>query len=1094
MLGNRGSRSGVLQWVVVLVVGILVVTVVLGLNLIPRLNAGQKVLDAAKPAFATPRLSGARAGINIISKDVDVADPIMTSKGAAVAEVPQLIAFVAQKTGLSQAAVVAALQKNFPHTTALLLTIPLSSVTSELPGLLAFLEKALHVSQAQLLTAMKASFPGLTQAITNLPTVTGGWNQIANIDGLTRFDGTPVQTVPQFRTYVSSDLIPVLETQQGNFDSLDGTSSVNWIAPLLLIVGLVVILFAALMIALNFRGQVSRRSATAGASVVLVVGLGVVALVLVLSLVPRVSNGQKLLDALRPVNVAARVHGDRAGINMVSAIVDTEDPIMTPQGGAAAEVPKLIAFVSQKTGLSQAAVVAALQKNFPHTTALLQTIPLSSVTAELPGLLTFLEKTLQVSQTQLLAALTANFPRLAQAITNLPTVTSGWDQIQNIDGLTRFDGSSVQTVPQFRTYVSSDLIPVLETQQGNFASLDGTSSVNWIAPLLLIVGLVVILFAALMIALNFRGQVSRRSATAGASVVLVVGLGVVALVLVLSLVPRVSNGQKLLDALRPVNVAARVHGDRAGINMVSAIVDTEDPIMTPQGGAAAEVPKLIAFVSQKTGLSQAAVVAALQKNFPHTTALLQTIPLSSVTAELPGLLAFLEKTLQVSQTQLLAALTANFPRLAQAITNLPTVTSGWDQIQNIDGLTRFDGSSVQTVPQFRTYVSSDLIPVLETQQGNFASLDGTSSVNWIPPLLLVVGLVVILFAALMIALNFRGQVSRGRATAGASVVLVVGLGVVALVLVLSLVPRVSNGQKLLDALRPVNVAARVHGDRAGINMVSAIVDTEDPIMTPQGGAAAEVPKLIAFVSQKTGLSQAAVVAALQKNFPHTTALLQTIPLSSVTAELPGLLAFLEKTLQVSQTQLLAALTANFPRLAQAITNLPTVTSGWDQIQNIDGLTRFDGTSVQTVPQLRTYVSSDLIPVLETQQGNFASLDGTSSVNWIAPLLLIVGLVVILFALRDDRAEPQGTGVARARDGGRVGRARRRCGGGGTRARPVARAAGQQRTEAARCAAPRQRRRTRARRPRRDQHGLRDRRHGGPDHDRRRAGPPPRCRS
>ncbi len=83
--------------------------------------------------------------------------------------------------------------------------------------------------------------------------------------------------------------------------------------------------------------------------------------------------------------------------------------------------------------------------------------------------------------------------------------------------------------------------------------------------------------------------------------------------------------------------------------------------MTSRGAAVAEVPKLIAFVSQKTGLSQAAVVAALQKNFPHTTALLQTIPLSSVTAELPGLLAFLEKTLKLSQTQLLAAMTANFP-------------------------------------------------------------------------------------------------------------------------------------------------------------------------------------------------------------------------------------------------------------------------------------------------------------------------------------------------------------------------------------------------------------------------------------------------
>ncbi len=52
MQAKVGSRSGVLQWVIVLVVGVLVVTVVLGLNLIPRLSDGQKVLNAAKPAFA----------------------------------------------------------------------------------------------------------------------------------------------------------------------------------------------------------------------------------------------------------------------------------------------------------------------------------------------------------------------------------------------------------------------------------------------------------------------------------------------------------------------------------------------------------------------------------------------------------------------------------------------------------------------------------------------------------------------------------------------------------------------------------------------------------------------------------------------------------------------------------------------------------------------------------------------------------------------------------------------------------------------------------------------------------------------------------
>jgi hypothetical protein len=497
----------------VLVVGVLVVTVVLGLNLIPRLNDGQKVLDAARPAFATERLTGARAGIDIISKNADTADPLMTPQGGAAAEVPKLIAFVSQKTGLSQAAVVAALQKNFPHTTALLQTIPLSSVTEELPGLLAFLEKTLKVSQAQLLTAMKANFPGLTQAITNLPPVTDGWDHIQNIDGLTRFDGTPVQSVPELRTYFSADLIPVLEHQQSNFNSLDGTSSVNWVAPLLLIIGLVVILFAALMIALNLRGRVARGPAMAGASVVLAVGVAVVALVLVLSLVPRVSNGQKLLDALRPANDAARVHGDRAGITMVSAIVDTEDPLMTSQGAAVAEVPKLIAFVSQKTGLSQAAVVAALQKNFPHTTALLQTIPLSSVTEELPGLLAFLEKTLKVSQAQLLTAMKTSFPALTQAITNLPPVTDGWDQIPGIEGFTRFDGTPVKSVPDVGAYFGSDVIPILETQRGNYEKLVSISTIDFIGPLVLAVGIIVIIYGLLMLLLASRLEPGMREAT-----------------------------------------------------------------------------------------------------------------------------------------------------------------------------------------------------------------------------------------------------------------------------------------------------------------------------------------------------------------------------------------------------------------------------------------------------------------------------------------------------------------------------------------------------------------------------------------------------
>jgi len=248
MQGKGGSRSGVLQWVVVLVVGVLVVAVVLGLNLIPRLNDGQKVLDAARPAFAPARLTADRAGIDIISKDVDTADPLVTSQGTAAPEVPKLIAFVSQKTGLSQAAVVAALQKNFPHTTALLETIPLSSVTAELPGLFAFLEKALHVTQPQLVAALKANFPGITQSIVNLPAVTNGWNNIPNMTGATQFDGTPVKSVPDVRTYLGSDVIPVLETQHGNYEKLVSTSRIDFIGPLVLAVGIIVILYGLLML------------------------------------------------------------------------------------------------------------------------------------------------------------------------------------------------------------------------------------------------------------------------------------------------------------------------------------------------------------------------------------------------------------------------------------------------------------------------------------------------------------------------------------------------------------------------------------------------------------------------------------------------------------------------------------------------------------------------------------------------------------------------------------------------------------------------------------------------------------------------------
>jgi hypothetical protein len=266
--------------------------------------------------------------------------------------------------------------------------------------------------------------------------------------------------------------------------------------------------------------------------------------------------------------------------------------------------------------------------------------------------------------------------------------------------------------------------------------------------------------------------VPRNSAKGAATpwlVVVAVGVLVVALVLALKLIPRLNSGQKVLDGARPAFTAERVAGDRAGIKMVSSIVDLADPIVTQSGGGAGEVPKLVAFVAGRSGLSQAAVLAALQKNFPHTTALLETLPLSGVTAELPGLEAFLAKTLKVTPAQLSVALSANFPRLYQSIKALPTVTNGWTNVPATSALTRFNGAPVRSVPDVRTYFSADVIPVLEQQRANFASLNGTSRVDWIAPLVLAIGIIVVIYGLLMIILTRRAAARPVAAAAAATI-------------------------------------------------------------------------------------------------------------------------------------------------------------------------------------------------------------------------------------------------------------------------------------------------------------------------------------
>src|ERR1019366_937618 len=176
------------------------------------------------------------------------------------------------------------------------------------------------------------------------------------------------------------------------------------------------------------------------------------------------------------------------------------------------------------------------------------------------------------------------------------------------------------------------------------------------------------------------------------------------------------------------------------------------------------------------------------------------------------------------------------------------------------------------------------------------------------------------------------------------------------------------------------------------------VNTLDPLVLTSGGASSEVGPLVAFVAKDTHMTPRAVLGALTTNFPHVTALLEAIPLSAANGEIPGLEKYLEGALHVTPAQLLTALQTNFPALYQSISQLPYVVNGWDNVPGTQHLTRFDGSPVNTVPEIRNYFASDVIPVLTAQQRHFSALSSDAGVGYLSPLLLGLGIVVILVGL------------------------------------------------------------------------------------------------
>lgn len=226
-------------------------------------------------------------------------------------------------------------------------------------------------------------------------------------------------------------------------------------------------------------------------------------------------------------------------------------------------------------------------------------------------------------------------------------------------------------------------------------------------------------------------------------------------------------------------------------------------------------------------------------------------------------------------------------------------------------------------------------------------------------------------------------------------VTVLGVIVVILVVWWQLFPRLTAAQSMVDDLNPAFPAERVQGDRGGIEMVSAATNTGDAMMY-WDGAAAELPKLIDFIAEQTGRSRDATAAMLRKDYPYINGFLTSLPLSEVGTEIPKLVHYLGTVLFMTTAQVNQMLQADYPKIYQVTVNLPKLTAGWSAIPGTEKLTHFDGRPVRTMPQLRDYLSQELVAPVERQQANFRPLGVRGGVGFLAPLLLALGIVVIFF--------------------------------------------------------------------------------------------------
>lgn len=493
LLSTAASRA----WIGVALIGLAVVVLVVALALVPRLAAGQRVLDVAGPAFADERVAGTRAGIDVLSGYVDVVDPLLTARGGASADADALVRLLRTRLDLSREQARRILRREAPRTEALTRALPLAGIADEIPRLTAYLAATLTMTEEQLAATLVQGFPRISQTLTALPNVADAWYDVPGIEGLTRLSrDKPVRTIPGVRKAVRDDVLPLLVEHDENVRRLGAFGGIGYLPWLLLGFGIALLVYGTL------QARRAVRTAPGRLSWSLVVGAGIALLLLVAvaMLFARLSGAQQLVADADPLLTQARVAGLVNGLDAVGEAVELGAPIMTAAGGAAREVPRLYRFVAERTGRSRADVRSSLRSRAPRTVALLEAIPLSAVAAELPGLRRYLARALRVRRAEVDALLRERAPRLAEALLALPATTRRWDDVPATAAMTRFDGvTPVRSLPELEAYVRDDVAPALVAARADVDRLAGRwPPLDALAPLLLLVGLVTMLYGGVM--------------------------------------------------------------------------------------------------------------------------------------------------------------------------------------------------------------------------------------------------------------------------------------------------------------------------------------------------------------------------------------------------------------------------------------------------------------------------------------------------------------------------------------------------------------------------------------------------------------------